>query len=119
MNAWWRREDEWFEKTIENKGPVACNLCQQMQQWMQKDALGETYTSNANPTIWRNDTGQTRASQPNPRLTIQIPRVLQVSTVLRVVALTLCVTLRPKKLKDPMESMMAKQDQRTVGVETI
>lgn len=90
-----------------------------MQQWMQRDALGETYTSKANPMIWRNDTGQTRASQPNPRLTIQIPRVLQVSTVLRVVALTLCVTLRPKKLKDPMESMMAKQDQRTVGVEII
>ena len=41
------------------------------------------------------------------------------SIVLRVVALTRLVTLRPKKLNAPMLSMMAKHDHRTVGVEMI
>lgn len=118
MDARWRREDEWLDETVENKGSVA-SICVNIYNNECKDASRRTYTSKAKPTIWRMDSGQTKASQPNPRLTIQIPRVLQVSTVLRVVALTQCVTLRPKKLKDPMENMMAKQDQKTVGVETI
>lgn len=41
------------------------------------------------------------------------------SIVLRVVALTRLVTLNPKKLKAPIESMIAKHDPRTVGVEMI
>ena len=71
------------------------------------------------PATCNNEYGQTRTSQPRPRLTIQIPRVLHVSMVLRVVADTLLVTLRPKKLKLPMLTQMARAVQMTVGLDAI
>lgn len=45
-----------------------------------------------------------KVSQPKPRETIQMNRVLQVSMVDREVALTLRVTDKPKKLK-PLVAM--------------
>jgi hypothetical protein len=55
-----------------------------------------TYTSIANPATCNNEIGHTNLSHPSPRLTIQIPSVRQVSIVLRVVADTRLVTLKPK-----------------------
>ncbi len=81
--------------------------------------LLDSYTSIPKPATCSKENGKTSFSHPSPRLTTQMPSVRQVSIVLRVVALTREVTLSPKKLKAPMENMMAKQDPRTVGVEMI
>jgi len=51
---------------------------------------------------------QSRTSRPSPRLIIQIVIVLHVSVILRVVADTRRVTLRPKKLKKPIGGGRAK-----------
>lgn len=85
-----------------------CRICGQQ-------SLGsETYTSIPNPATCNSDNGQTNRSHRKPRLTIQIPNVLQVSMVLRVVAETLLVTLKPKKLKLPMLIQIATEVQITV-----
>lgn len=47
-------------------------------------------------------------SQPSDKLTTQIPSVLHVSIVDLAVALTLRVTLKPKKLKSAMDKAIAK-----------
>jgi hypothetical protein len=60
-----------------------------------------------------------RRSHPTAKLTTQMPSVRHVSIVLRVVALTLRVTLSPKKLKAPMEKQMARESHITLGVEVI
>lgn len=48
-----------------------------------------------------------KVSQPRPRDTIQMNRVRQVSMMDLEVAEILLVTERPKKLKPPMENMIA------------
>ena len=53
------------------------------------------YTRRTNPSTC----SHLNVSQPRPRETSQMNRVLQVSMVEREVALTLLVTERPKKLK--------------------
>jgi len=78
-----------------------------------------THTNMLNPTICSNEKRHTSFSHPRPKLTIHIPNVRQVSIVLLVVALTRLVTLNPKKLKAPIENMMAKHDPSTVGVDMI
>jgi len=62
---------------------------------------------------------QSRASQPSPRLIIQIVIVLHVTVILRVVANTRRVTLRPKKLKEPMENATATDEPRTRRLEMV
>ena len=78
-----------------------------------------TYTNRPKPMTCNVEYGQTRTSQPSPRLIIQIVMVLQVSVTLRAVAETWRVTLRPKKLKKPMEKAMATEDPRTRGLEMV
>ena len=63
--------------------------------------------------------GQSRTSQPSPRLIIQIVIVLHVSVILRVVADTCRVTLRPKKLKKSMENATATDEPRTRRLEMV
>jgi hypothetical protein len=53
------------------------------------------YTSKTKPRTW----SHLNVSHPRPSETIQIPRVRQVSIVLRAVADRRRVTLMPKKLK--------------------
>lgn len=55
-------------------------------------------------------------SHPNPRLTIQIASVLQVSAKDRAVALTWRVTLSPKKLNIDMLIAIAMLEIKTAGV---
>ena len=74
------------------------------------------HTSIAKPATWSNESGKTSFSHPVARLTIQIPSVLHVSMRLLAVALTRAVTLRPKKLKEPILIMIAIQVQNTRGV---
>ena len=62
---------------------------------------------------------QSRTSQPSPRLIIQIIIVLHVSVILRVVADMCLVTLRPKKLKKPMENETATDEPRTRRLEMV
>src|SRR5258706_6556973 len=78
-----------------------------------------TYTNRPKPTTCNMEYGQTRTSQPRPRLMIQIVMVLQVSVILRAVAETWRVTLRPKKLKKPMEKAIATEEPRTRGLEMV
>jgi len=60
------------------------------------------YTNNAKPTTCNH----LKLSHPNPSETIQINKVLHVSMIEREVADMLRVTLRPKKLKPPIETMI-------------
>src|SRR5258706_12642491 len=74
-----------------------------------------TYTNRPKPTTCNMEYGQTRTSQPRPRLMIQIVMVLQVSVILRAVAETWRGTLRPKKLKKPMEQGIGTGGRRQRG----
>lgn len=60
------------------------------------------YTNNAKPATC----SHLKLSHPSPSETIQINRVLHVSMIEREVAEMLLVTLRPKKLKPPIETMI-------------
>jgi len=60
--------------------------------------------------------GKSSFSQPRPRLTIQMERVLQVSVKERAVALTWRVTLSPKKLNRAMLRQIAAEEYKTFGV---
>lgn len=54
-----------------------------------------------------------KVSQWSARLKIQMNKVLQVSMILLAVALMLLVTLIPKKLKPPIETMIATEENAT------
>ena len=84
-----------------------------------KEKKKRTYTNSPKPVTCNMEYGQTRTSQPSPRLMIQIVMVLQVSVMLRAVAETWRVTLRPKKLKKPMENAMATDEPRTRGLDMV
>ena len=90
-----------------------------MEMEMEKEKKKRTYTNSPKPVICNMEYGQTRTSQPSPRLMIQIVMVLQVSVMLRAVAETWRVTLRPKKLKKPMENAMATDEPRTRGLDMV
>lgn len=75
-----------------------------------------TYTRREKPRTCKNEKGTTNLSQPRPKLTIQMARVLHVSVKERAVALTWRVTLSPKKLNNEILIAMAIPDQNTVGV---
>ena len=75
-----------------------------------------TYTSKEKPRTCKNEIGTKNFSHPNPKLTIQIASVLQVSAKDRAVALTWRVTLNPKKLKKDMLIAIAMLETKTVGV---
>jgi len=75
-----------------------------------------TYTSKEKPRTCKNETGIKNFSHPNPKLTIQIASVLQVSAKDRAVALTRRVTLNPKKLKKEMLVAIAMLETKTAGV---
>lgn len=69
------------------------------------------YTNSPNPTTW----SHLKLSHPKPMETIQIKSVRQVSMIERAVALMLRVTEMPKKLKPPMDTMMAREVYATGG----
>jgi len=77
------------------------------------------YINNPKLATCNMEYGQSRTSQPSPRLIIQIVIVLHVSVILRVVADTCRVTLRPKKLKKPMENATATDEPRTRRLEMV
>ena len=77
------------------------------------------YINNPKLATCNMEYGQSRISQPSPRLIIQIVIVLYVSVILRVVADTCLMTLRPKMLKKPMENATATDEPRTRGLELV
>jgi len=74
-----------------------------------------TYINNPKLATCNMEYGQSRTAHPSPRLIIQIVIVLHVSVILRAVADTCWVTLRPKKLKKPTENAMATQGRVDYG----
>lgn len=110
LDARWRFEAERLQEAIEHEGAISKAKYQQKATRRFREMTRDTYTNSPKPTTCNRENGQTSFSHPTPRLTTQMPRVLHVSIVLLVVALTLLVTLRPKKLNEPIENMIAKQD---------